>query len=316
MLNQLLIHDKLDFEVEKFPLHAFDDDTAASTGVWSNGLSSISPDVGVGLRRKDTKQVLSIVSAERPEHQYLPMVESIEQSLRDSGIDLTDVITTTDVYDDGAQLQLTAKFPAHVMDIGNGDTVIPQLIVRDSHNGKWALNGMMGNFRSACWNTLVVGDKLVYIYMKHTKNLNVEAFTHKLKNAATYIGGEGREMLQTWYHTPVSRDQAVNLFTKTLAQRTDNVSRKKVANKVMLSNLMKIFDEENRHIYGRALYEKYATRNEGSMWTAYNAATHWSSHTADTARKGSKPQNVCVTREEQVRKMLNSPEWASLALAA
>ena len=316
MNNQLFDHDKLNFKVEKFPLHAWDADEYMSTGTWSSGLSAVSPEVGLGLRRTDNKQVLSIVSEERPDHQYLPMVEGMEQGLRDSGIDLTDVITTTDVYDNGAQIQLTAKFPAQAMDIGDGDTVIPQLIVRDSHNGKWALNGMMGNFRSTCWNTLVVGDKLVYIYMKHTKNLDVQAFTHKLKNAATYIGGEGKEMMQTWYRSPVTREQAINLFTKTLAQRTDNVSRKKVANKVMLSNLMKIFDEENRHIHGSALYEKYATRNEGSMWTAYNAATHWSSHASENARKGSKPQNVCVTREEQVRKMLNSTEWASLALAA
>jgi hypothetical protein len=316
MNNQLFDHDALNFRVEKFPLHAFDDSAYASSGLWSRGLSAISPDVGVGLRRQDNKQVLSIVSAERPDHQYLPMVEDMEQGLWDSGIDLTDVVTTTDVYDNGAQIQLTAKFPAQAMDIGNGDMVVPQLIVRDSHNGKWALNGMMGNFRSTCWNTLVVGDKLVYIYMKHTKNLDIKSFVHKLKNAATYIGGEGKEMLQTWYHTPVTREQAINLFTKTLAQRTDNVTRKKVANKVMLSNLMKIFDEENRHVHGLSLYEKYGTRDEGSMWTTYNAATHWSSHTADNTRKGSKPQNVCVTREEQVRKMLNSTEWASLELAA
>jgi hypothetical protein len=41
---------------------------------------------------------------------------------------------------------------------------------------------------------------------------------------------------------------------------------------------MKIFDEENRYLLGQGRYEKYAQRNEGTLWTAYQAATYWSSH--------------------------------------
>ena len=118
--------------------------------------------------------------------------------------------------------------------------------------------------------------------------------------------------MKNWYDTKVTREEAINLFTKTLAQRTDNVTRKKVANKTMLSNLMKIFDEENRHLHGRGKYEAYGTREEGTLWSAYNSATHWSSHPENS--KG-KAHNVKIGREDKVRKMLASPEWKELEVA-
>jgi hypothetical protein len=62
--------------------------------------------------------------------------------------------------------------------------------------------------------------------------------------------------MRTWYDTKVTRPQAIDLFSKTIARRTDNVTRKKVANKVMLSNLMKTFDEESRHLHGRGNYDR------------------------------------------------------------
>jgi hypothetical protein len=101
-----------------------------------------------------------------------------------------------------------------------------------------------------------------------------------------------------------------------LAKRTDNVTRKTVANKVMLSNLMKIFDEETRHLHGRGHYEKYATRNAGTLWTAYQAATCWSSHDkiVGYSGNGDRPSHSTIgVREEKVRKMLHSPQWLQLA---
>ena len=199
-------------------------------------------------------------------------------------------------------------------------SVVPEFVFRTSHNRTWANNGMMGLWRSFCYNTLVSGDKLAYVYGRHTKNFNVIAFASKIKNAGAYIAGDGLSQMRKWYHTEVSRDAAVDLFTNTLAKRTDNVARKTVANKVMLSNLMKVFDEENRHLHGRSLYESYATRNKGTLWTAYQAATHWSSHDKNTNARPShgytrtRPSHSVIgSREDQVRQMLQSDQWLALA---
>ena len=294
-------HSKIDFQVEKFPL-------------WSMDQVQVPANVGVGIRRTDNRLPLAVVSEEYEPVQYREIVSGVEEALNLALMDLTDATFDTNVYDNGAKLELRAKFPAHKMSMREGkDSMVPEFVFRTSHNRTWANSGMMGLWRSFCYNTLVSGDKLAYVYGRHTKNFNVSGFASKVKTAGEFISGEGLTQMRGWYDTKVSRDGAINLFTNTLAQRTDNVSRKKVANKVMLSNLMKIFDEENRHLHGQGAYEGYSKRDEGTLWSAYNAATYWSSHAKS---KTGANHNVRVTREDKVRKMLVSPEWTSLEMAA
>jgi hypothetical protein len=244
----------------------------------------------------------------------MDIVDGVEQAITKSGMDLYDAEYTTQVYDNGAKIELTAKFPAHVQVIDNkNDAVIPELKFRTSQNRTWANNMMVGLWRSMCYNTLVSGDKLAYIYGRHTKNFNVSGFAKKIQNAGEFIVGEGMTEMRTWYDTKVTRPQAIDLFSKTIARRTDNVTRKKVANKVMLSNLMKTFDEESRHLHGRGNYDKYGTSDTGSLWSAYNAATWWSTH--GQTRQGSSLHNVKPIREEKVRKMIESNTWKELLVA-
>ena len=305
-------HSQINFNVATESLFH---DNKEYTPDFGDRMEHLSKDIGVVLKRTDTNEPLAVVSEAYVPVQYDPLVSKVEEALTLSGLDMTDAEVETNVFDNGAKLELRAKFPAHRLYLDrnnqNSDSVIPEFCFRTSHNRTWANNGMMGLWRSKCWNTLVSGDKLAYVYGRHTKGFNVSAFAAKIKNAGAYIAGDGLNQMRKWYHTEVSRDVTVDLFTKTLAKRTDNVTRKAVANKVMLSNLMKIFDEENRHIHGRSLYEGYATRNKGTLWTAYQAATHWSSHDKNTNTRPA--HNVIGSREDKVRKMLHSPEWLALA---
>ena len=299
-------HEVIDFTVEKFHLD-------------SPSGRRIPSEIGMGLRRNDNFQPLAIVSEAYEPVQYLDVVTGVEAALNMSGLDMTNAEFETNVFDNGAKLELRAKFPAHSLCLevrGNTDEVIPEFCFRTSHNRTWANNGMMGLWRSKCWNTLVSGDKLAYVYGRHTKNFHIPAFAAKIKNAGEYIAGDGFGQMKEWYHTDVSRDNVINLFTHTLAKRTDNVTRKTAANKVMLSNLMKIFDQEKRHLHGRALYEKYGTQTKGTLWTAYQAATCWSSHDkiVGYSGNGDRPSHSTIgVREEKVRKMLHSPQWLQLA---
>ena len=286
-------HEALDFEVEKFNLFHFGE------GGHTHSQYRVHESIGVGIRRKDTKQALGIVSDQYEIVQYMDIVDGVEQAITRSGMDLTDAEFETNVYDDGARLELTARFPAHEQSIGKeSDTVKPELKFRTSQNRTWANNMMVGLWRSACYNTLVNGDKLAYIYGRHTKNFNVDGFATKIQKAGEFIAGDGMNEMRTWYDTKVTRDQAIDLFSKTLARRTDNVTRKKVANKVMLSNLMKTFDEESRHLHGRGNYDKYGLTSDGTMWSAYNAATWWSTH--GVTRQGSSLHNAKPIRGEKV----------------
>tara|TARA_R100001082_G_C4339360_1_gene149390 strand:+ start:189 stop:1106 length:918 start_codon:yes stop_codon:yes gene_type:complete len=301
--------DKLNFEVEKFPLQVINESPDGT--VFCEELSS---NIGVGIRRKDTREPLAIVKDSYEIVQYISIVDQIEEALNLAGLDLTDAEFTTNVYDSGAKIELTAKFPAHAQDIDGKGLVVPQFKFRTSQDGTWANNGMMGLFRFFCFNTLITGNKLAYVYGRHTKNFSPVSFGAKIRTASEYIAGDGLARMNKWFNTPLKREDAIQLFTKTLAKRTDNVTRKNVGNKVMLSNLMKTFDEENRHVHGKGLYEKYGTQTMGSLWTAYQAATAWSSHVTN-GKAGSRKHVTRVNREDRVRKMLDSSQWLELEAA-
>ena len=294
----LFDHDKLNFEVEKFSLY----ESAPPL------LRSLPKDIGVGLRRKDNGKPLAIVSEKYEPVQYLDVTTGLEKAIRQSGIDLTDATFQSTLYGDGEQMELTARFPAHATTIDDKrDVIVPEFKFRTSHNRTWANSGMMGFFRNACYNTLVNGNKLAYVYGRHGKNFSVPSFAAKIRNAAEFISGDGLNEMKVWYNSGVDRSDVIKLFSNTLAKRMDNVSRAAVPNKVMLSNLMKVFDEETRHLEGRGKYEKYGIRDRGNLWTAYQAATSWSTHV--------KKNNTKPLREEKVRKMLASPHWKELIAA-
>ena len=292
-------HDVLNFNVEKFSLGAFNPNFGGVDG------GRIDPSLGVGLRRTDSGEPIAIVSDSYEPVQYLDIVENLEQAISMSGIDLEGAKFETNVIGHGEQLELTAKFYAESTTIdGRNDLVTPQFKFRTSHNRTWANNGMMGYFRSACYNTLVDGNKLAYVYGRHSKNFSVPSFASKIRAASDYIANDGINKMHHWYNTPVHRDQAISLFSNTLAKRIDNVTKMHKPNKVMLSNLMKTFDEENRHLIGRGNYEGYSQQTEGTLWTAYQAATAWSTHVPKA--------NTRVMREDKVRKMMDSPHWKQL----
>ena len=294
----LFDHDKLNFEVEKFSLY----ESVPPL------LRSLPKDIGVGLRRKDNGKPLAIVSEKYEPVQYLDVTTGLEEAIRHSGIDLTDATFQSTLYGDGEQMELTARFPAHATTIDDKrDVIVPEFKFRTSHNRTWANSGMMGFFRNSCYNTLVNGNKLAYVYGRHGKNFSVPSFAAKIRNAAEFISGDGLNEMKVWYNSGVDRSDVINLFSNTLAKRMDNVSRATVPNKVMLSNLMKVFDEETRHLEGSGKYEKYAIRDRGNLWTAYQAATSWSTHV--------KKNNTKPLREEKVRKMLDSPHWKELIAA-
>ena len=292
-------HDVLNFNVEKFDLGAFNLNFGGVDG------GKIDPSLGVGLRRTDSGEPIAIVSESYEPVQYLDIVENLEESIAMSGIDLDGAEFQTNVIGHGEQLELTAKFNSEATTIdGRNDLVTPQFKFRTSHNRTWANNGMMGYFRAACYNTLVDGNKLAYVYGRHSKNFSVPSFASKIRAASDYIANDGINKMHRWYNTPVHRDQAISLFSNTLAKRIDNVTKMHKPNKVMLSNLMKTFDEENRHLIGRGNYEGYSQQTEGTLWTAYQAATAWSTHVPK--------ENTRVLREDKVRKMMDSTHWKQL----
>ena len=208
MMNAMFDMSKVDFEVEQVPLvHLFNTEVYKKDVTWQ-----VPKDIGELIRRKDTKQPMAVVKGKYEMQQYTPIVSDVETAIRQSGMDLTNATFKTNVYKNGGQLELRAKFPAEEVQIGDNivsDVVVPEFVFRTSHDGTWANNGMMGLWRSMCYNTLVSGDKLAYVYGRHTKGFNLPAFVAKIKNAGEYIVGDGLNKMRDWFQTKLDRPQAV-----------------------------------------------------------------------------------------------------------
>mgnify|MGYP003637290478 FL=1 len=321
---QMFDHSQIEFNVDTF------------------NIPDVPEELGKVLKRTDTGQPLAIVSKDYTPVQYIDIVQNIEEALtiasqdESTKLDLTDTEFTIDVLNEGQQLELKAKFHGQetFLDGGEGwlgkgksELIIPEFVFRTSHNRTWANNGMMGVWRSKCWNTLVAGNKLAHVYGRHSKNFDLVGFAGKIGTATKFISGDGIDQMKRWYNTPVNRESVISLFKNTIAKRFDNVERKNVGNKVMLSNLMKIFDEESRHITGRGAYQKYGTNNGGTLYNVYNAATYWSSHPSLMSYKNGgnfyqgkdtkdikENRNTVKLREDKVSDMLISNQWKELEM--
>jgi hypothetical protein len=220
-----------------------------------------------------------------------------------------DIETTTKVVNK-TYFQFEAKFTKHTYEIDGLGEVTPQFRFKTSYNRSYRNNGMVGDFRSFCYNTLISGDKYAHVYNKHTKNFSVTAFTQKVSRALELMSGN-KDKYKHWYNTSISRDDAVDLFRNTICSYQTKATKETKTNDKMLGVLMENFDHESNHLHGNGAYSK-GWANKGSLWTAYNAATYWSTHLADTARKSKNPFTNVERREQQVIKLLNSLEWKSL----
>ena len=119
-------HSKIDFTVEKQQLWY---DNLEYTPVAGDRMEPLSRDMGVMLRRTDTNKPVAIVTEAYQPVQYQDIVTSVELALDLSGLDMTDAEFETNVFNNGAKLELRAKFPAHSLSLDRTDEVIERLLL-------------------------------------------------------------------------------------------------------------------------------------------------------------------------------------------
>ena len=80
-------HSQIDFTVKKEPLFY---DNENYTPVFGDRMEPLSGDIGMVLKRTDSKVPLAIVSEAYEPVQYLDVVSGVEEALNMSGLDMTD----------------------------------------------------------------------------------------------------------------------------------------------------------------------------------------------------------------------------------
>ena len=177
----------------------------------------------------------------------------------------------------GAKTIVTYTFPAHQIEITDGDFVQLRIMVPNSYDGSWKFMSMVGAVRIACMNGQVVVDKFSSYNSKHTASLDTDVAVAKMETALE-VYTQNAEIWKSYPKTTVTNLQATRIF-------------KQVAGKSV--NLEALLEET---------YLKYVNEMGKNLWAVFNTLTDWSSH-AKFKNEDNKASTI-VRRETKVRKVL------------
>lgn len=192
------------------------------------------------------------------------------------------------------------------------DLVRCRFDIFNSVNKTWAFQVFSGAYRDLCRNTLVFGgEKAYHQKRKHTSGLDTEAMTRKAIKGLSFWS-ESRDAMKLWHNSPLSLNSFSDLMAETICKDNSlaaQTGKKEPVNTKLMNYMLHRFNEEQAEL-GRTL------------WAAYNAVTHWATHTDQTwigddgkERKtstvGAAAHEVERKREGLVRSLTESDIWKS-----
>ena len=236
------------------------------------------------------------------------MLTAQAEQIQDSQLASQRVQVVDRLFEAGKKAHRTVYFPDMAADVksrAGSDRVVPRLDVFNSVDMSWAFQVFSGAYRDLCRNTLVFGGQKAYHQKKkHTRNLDTTALTGKAVLSLDMFTGQ-RELMDRWAGTSMSERQFSDILEGTICQRparpSDSPDEKPV-NKGLLDYLLYQYRDEREEL-------------GETVWAAYNALTHWATHTMDTprAKKTQRSHDVQRQRGDAVRDVITSELWGAVA---
>jgi len=233
-----------------------------------------------------------------------------------SDLPLGDVSVVDRLYEGGLRAHRTIHFNDLQTTIGDSsDLVRCRMDIFNSVDKSWCFQIFSGAYRDLCRNTLVFGgEKSYHQKAKHTKNLSVEAMITKA-GCSLDMWTSQRDQMRAWQGSRLSDEQFANILKESICAKTGRAVKAGAlegVNERLMNALLYLFAKEKPEL-------------GGTMWAAYNALTHWATHTNETVtnletgkeyqtgKKTAKVYDVQRKRNEQVKQVLNSAAWLSVA---
>ena len=150
-----------------------------------------------------------------------------------------------------------------------------QITIRNSYNGVWSVMIQADGLRMFCYNKCTTPDTVANYRLKHNGHFKYN-FEHLKQSVDLFRSNEQR--YRDWYNTPVSTQDADDMFSK-LTYTTKPTVDGKYRNETQYAKLQQHWKE----------YQNTIGKNK---WGLYNAVTHWISH----------PENVSSTNKTIVER--------------
>ena len=258
------------------------------------------------LVRKDNGNLLGIHSGEYIVRPYYELAEKVNKVVEECiDIDKYKITTKDQVLDGGKKYRRDinfwddsidmTKFKSNGMHIqGAEESIIPQLRIYSSLDGRWGQQIMWSSVYVVCLNGMVRPDWTFVVYNKHNKKEDITFAISDFKSgveAHQELGEDLFKMMQK----QVKVSDVKHLFKKTLANKYTKLDIDDTS-----ENIMEDLNE---------LWTRYVARYKCTLFAVYQTATDWASHPVTRGAI----HNVSRKREKEVAKMLNSSEWLGLA---
>lgn len=108
----------------------------------------------------------------------------------------------------GSRMICDVKFPEAPVMVGtNNDMLDPKITVFNSYDGSWRYQLAFGAFRLVCTNGLIIGERVLQVNKKHTKNFNVFYILDTLKKGMENFSNQ-KKIWDTWYDKQISLAEA------------------------------------------------------------------------------------------------------------
>lgn len=295
------------------------DFTAVVGDVFTADGKRIAPEIGRGVYRDDTNELLAICGPGFKPVQHMDIVRPVLEGLREQGYEV-EVKGNADkraLYDfrgkrgawispkvsDGGAIMRTdiilgdfIEVPGQFNDHGlvNRGSQMPDLnffriSLLNSHNGTYAVRANTSYLRLVCFNGITQPHFSAGAYGKHTVNFSVEGLQKQIGNAMEMMGADA-EKFAVMARTSLDKEAAIEMLKATIAKLPNKPTGEAHYSEPLVNKIMERFAREDQ-----------------TVWGLYNAVTAWQTH--EKFRANASGITALVGRETKVAAMLRSDEW-------
>lgn len=276
---------------------------AVVSDVFDKNGKRIDPDLGRGVYRDDTGELLSICGPSFKPVQHREVLEPIFEMLDKDGIKMEvrepdqrslydlagkdGAFVTPMVTDNGAVMRTNIIVGDFIKPTGSSvyldrgpDTMLKKYSVYNSHNSKLAASSTQSYERLICMNGIVRPDYQVRAYGKHTLNFNINAFKAKVLKAAEMMAGDA-DLFGKYALTKLDMKQAEKFLQLTFAKLPNKPNGQAHFSERMVNGILTRFAKEDQ-----------------TVWGLVQALTEWSTH--GEMKSNADPVLGRIGREEKV----------------
>ena len=304
-------------KIKRIPLYAYDEDEYGVgnqvklerySGLYNESLNKV-------LQSRPIADTYKLVP-----HQDLFALQA--NILDKTDLPKTNVRVVDKLINGGLQAQRTIYYDDLAVPVSNSrDIVKARIDIFNSVDTSWAFQVFSGAYRNLCRNTLVFGgEKSYHQKKKHTLNLNPSAMVQKA-GLGLSMWSHQKDLMLNWRGIQITDQQFADMLKETICTKKTKSAEVGVnpVNETKLNYLLGLFEEEKKEL-------------GSTLWGAYNALTHLSTHTyykverynpetkkletINGGRTNANKPNVERQRADVVRDLLTSDAWQSLEMAS